>query len=194
MPDIEIDLITQQVFIPHIKHSQVTPILIPDGPIGEQSLAEALGQHVQNRYQLALLPFSNNGGDMKMLSMLSTLIFRQGQGDRIKWPATQDISPPPSDLDTAETMVRCPLSPDAHCPDGNGFLVQRMATSKAEGQKAMLPGVTVIVPVRNAQKTIDKCINALLKQDYPQDKLQIIIADNGSTDKHRKSSAHSRLR
>jgi len=47
----------------------------------------------------------------------------------------------------------------------------------------MLPGVTVIVPVRNAQKTIDKCINALHKQDYPQDKLQIIIADNGSTDK-----------
>lgn len=45
------------------------------------------------------------------------------------------------------------------------------------------PRVSVIVPVRNAENTIAKCIKALLAQDYPQNKIQIIIADNGSTDR-----------
>jgi glycosyltransferase involved in cell wall biosynthesis len=44
------------------------------------------------------------------------------------------------------------------------------------------PQVTVIVPVKNAEKTIDKLLDALLQQDYPPNKLQVIIVDNGSGD------------
>lgn len=44
----------------------------------------------------------------------------------------------------------------------------------------MLPGVSVIVPVYNAENTIDKCVESILNQDYPD--LELIIVDNASTD------------
>ncbi len=44
------------------------------------------------------------------------------------------------------------------------------------------PRVSVIVPVKNAEKTIEKLLAALSGQDYPAGLLQIIIVDNGSTD------------
>ena len=62
-------------------------------------------------------------------------------------------------------------------------MVQGMAAGETPAQKNMQPRVTVIVPVRNAEGTIAKCISALLAQDYPKNCLQIIIADNGSTDR-----------
>lgn len=45
-----------------------------------------------------------------------------------------------------------------------------------------LPNVTVIVPVYNAEKFIGKLLYRLSGQDYPAEKLEIIIVDNGSTD------------
>jgi len=47
---------------------------------------------------------------------------------------------------------------------------------------AGLPGVTVIVPAYNARRTIGICLRALERQDYPQDRLQVIVVDDGSTD------------
>jgi len=44
------------------------------------------------------------------------------------------------------------------------------------------PRVSVIVPVKNGEKTIGKLLDALAGQDYPVNQLQIIIVDNGSTD------------
>jgi cellulose synthase/poly-beta-1,6-N-acetylglucosamine synthase-like glycosyltransferase len=38
------------------------------------------------------------------------------------------------------------------------------------------------VPVRNGEKTIGKLLDALQKLDYPEDKMQVIIVDNGSQD------------
>jgi len=49
-----------------------------------------------------------------------------------------------------------------------------------------LPFVSVIVPVYNGEKTIEKCITSLLNLDYPEEKLEIIIADNNSKDRTRK--------
>lgn len=45
-----------------------------------------------------------------------------------------------------------------------------------------LPFVSVITPVYNGEKTIAKCIESLLNQDYPKDKYEVIVVDNGSTD------------
>ena len=44
------------------------------------------------------------------------------------------------------------------------------------------PVVSVVLPVRNEEKSIEKCISAVLKQDYPPELLQVIVADGQSTD------------
>lgn len=45
------------------------------------------------------------------------------------------------------------------------------------------PSVSVIVPCFNEEKSVEKTINSLLNLDYPKDKLQIIIVNDGSKDK-----------
>jgi cellulose synthase/poly-beta-1,6-N-acetylglucosamine synthase-like glycosyltransferase len=44
------------------------------------------------------------------------------------------------------------------------------------------PSATVVVPTYNSQGTIAACVESLLNLQYPRDKLEIIIADNGSSD------------
>jgi cellulose synthase/poly-beta-1,6-N-acetylglucosamine synthase-like glycosyltransferase len=44
------------------------------------------------------------------------------------------------------------------------------------------PKVTVIAPVYNDQQRIGILIDSLLNQDYPRDRYEVIIVDNGSTD------------
>ncbi len=46
-----------------------------------------------------------------------------------------------------------------------------------------LPRVSVVVAARNEEENIERCIKAILELDYPQDKLEIIVADDGSTDR-----------
>ncbi len=46
-----------------------------------------------------------------------------------------------------------------------------------------LPTVTVVVPAYNEEKTISKTIRSLLKLNYPKNKLDIIVVDDGSNDK-----------
>src|SRR5574337_923342 len=45
---------------------------------------------------------------------------------------------------------------------------------------ATLPPLSVIVPVRNEAVNIERCLAALLAQDYPD--LEIIVVDDDSTD------------
>lgn len=44
------------------------------------------------------------------------------------------------------------------------------------------PGVTIIIPCFNEEEWIDKTILSCVNQDYPVDKLQIIVVDDASTD------------
>ncbi len=44
------------------------------------------------------------------------------------------------------------------------------------------PIVTIIVPVFNEEKTLGGTIESLLALDYPKDKLDILVVDDGSTD------------
>lgn len=46
----------------------------------------------------------------------------------------------------------------------------------------MIPTVSVIVPVYNNSDGIQKLLNALKTQDYPQDRYEVLIVDNGSKD------------
>lgn len=45
------------------------------------------------------------------------------------------------------------------------------------------PTVTVIVPVYNAEHTIEECIGSILNLDYPKEKLELIFVNNASTDR-----------
>jgi len=45
------------------------------------------------------------------------------------------------------------------------------------------PNVSVIIPVLNEEQVIERTVNALLRSDYPEDRLEVIVVDDGSTDR-----------
>jgi glycosyltransferase involved in cell wall biosynthesis len=45
------------------------------------------------------------------------------------------------------------------------------------------PSVSVIVPVLNGEATIERCLDSLSSGSYPEDRLEIVVVDNGSTDR-----------
>ena len=48
-----------------------------------------------------------------------------------------------------------------------------------------LPKVTIIIPCRNEEKFIGKCLDSLIDQDYPKEKLEILVLNGMSVDKTR---------
>ena len=44
------------------------------------------------------------------------------------------------------------------------------------------PKITVVIPAYNIETLLEKCVSSVAKQDYPKDKLEIIVVDDGSTD------------
>jgi glycosyltransferase involved in cell wall biosynthesis len=47
----------------------------------------------------------------------------------------------------------------------------------------MLPLVSAIITTKNEEKNIENCLNSLKKQNYLQEKMEIIVIDNNSSDK-----------
>ncbi|MEM2908680.1 MAG: glycosyltransferase [Candidatus Bilamarchaeaceae archaeon] len=45
------------------------------------------------------------------------------------------------------------------------------------------PKVSVVIPAYNEEEHIEKCIQSILSLDYPKDKLEVLVIDDGSTDK-----------
>jgi glycosyltransferase involved in cell wall biosynthesis len=64
------------------------------------------------------------------------------------------------------------------------FLENRKKIIRREGEIKLheYPGVTVIVPCWNEESTISRTVCSLLDLNYPKDKLQIFLVDDGSTD------------
>ena len=57
-----------------------------------------------------------------------------------------------------------------------------------------VPLVTVLIPARNEADDIEECLRAVLAQDYPQDAMEIVLVDGGSTDDvTRRTLATSRI-
>lgn len=46
-----------------------------------------------------------------------------------------------------------------------------------------VPTISVLVPVHNQEKYIGRCLRSLLAQNYPRDKFEIIVIDDGSHDR-----------
>lgn len=55
-------------------------------------------------------------------------------------------------------------------------------TPKESTEKARTLTVTFLVPVLNGEAFLERCLGSIRAQDYPQDSVEIIIADAGSTD------------
>jgi len=51
-----------------------------------------------------------------------------------------------------------------------------------------IPAVSFILPVLNGGELLKICLKSVRDQDYPQDKIEILIADGGSTDNTRKTA------
>ena len=49
-------------------------------------------------------------------------------------------------------------------------------------QLPTIPYVSIVVPVLNGEKHVNQCINSLINIDYPKNKFEIIVIDNGSVD------------
>jgi cellulose synthase/poly-beta-1,6-N-acetylglucosamine synthase-like glycosyltransferase len=50
------------------------------------------------------------------------------------------------------------------------------------GRNVSTPSVTVIIPARNEEKNIRRCLESLVRQDYPKELFEIIVVDDGSSD------------
>jgi len=46
-----------------------------------------------------------------------------------------------------------------------------------------LPTVTVLIPARNEERDIEGCLRAVLAQDHPHDRMEIVLVDGGSSDR-----------
>lgn len=61
------------------------------------------------------------------------------------------------------------------------FLQQRNELKNPKSKR--FPSVTITVPAYNEENTVAKTIKSLLEIDYPKEKLEIIVVDDGSTDR-----------
>lgn len=54
-----------------------------------------------------------------------------------------------------------------------------------KGEHPVLPFVTVIVPMRNEERYIAMCLDSIIANDYPTDRLEVLVIDGMSTDRSR---------
>lgn len=71
-----------------------------------------------------------------------------------------------------------------------GAVYVRQIVQFIQGLPKITPGsnsrpfsVVVLVPARNEESRIGKCITSLLRQDYPEDQYKVIVIDDQSTDR-----------
>jgi len=64
---------------------------------------------------------------------------------------------------------------------GIGFLQNMMLKETKLNDVRPVP-LSVIIPVKNEEKTIGRLLERLTEMDYPRDKLEVIVVEDGSTD------------
>lgn len=67
-------------------------------------------------------------------------------------------------------------------PKNSDTTISRFNKQMSLNDSHDLPKITFTVPTYNASSDLKKCLEGIRKQDYPQEKIEIIIADGGSSD------------
>ncbi|MEM2703218.1 MAG: glycosyltransferase family 2 protein [Candidatus Bathyarchaeia archaeon] len=62
-------------------------------------------------------------------------------------------------------------------------LSSRRKKEKTLHAEEQMPTVSIIVPVKDEEKVVDRLLKALLRLDYPSEKREILIVEDGSTDR-----------
>lgn len=60
----------------------------------------------------------------------------------------------------------------------NGYLYN----GEADRSSNYFPYISIIIPARNEEAVVGRCIESILSQNYPLDRLEIIVVDGASTD------------
>jgi glycosyltransferase involved in cell wall biosynthesis len=58
-----------------------------------------------------------------------------------------------------------------------------MQASQTAPESKFFPFVSVVVPVYNAERTLQRCLEALVGQDYPAGLYEVLVVDNNSSDR-----------
>src|SRR4051794_35146555 len=75
-----------------------------------------------------------------------------------------------------------PSGPCAAARPGAWLARGELEVRQMNQQMGFWPLVSVVIPVRNEAGFIADLIGAILSQDYPSDRLELIVADGRSTD------------
>ena len=55
--------------------------------------------------------------------------------------------------------------------------------------KTQSPFISIVIPARNAQRTLKDCLNSLEQLNYPKERMEILLVDGLSTDNTREIAA-----
>lgn len=65
---------------------------------------------------------------------------------------------------------------------GKIYFTREVLAPSGKSHTREAPFLTVIIPARNEASNIERCVNSLLNQSYPDDKYKIIVVDDNSED------------
>lgn len=70
-------------------------------------------------------------------------------------------------------------------PSGATSHADRLRVSRTGWAPTDTPAVSVVLPIRNEAAYIERALRSVLAQDYPADRLEVLVADGRSTDRTR---------
>jgi len=62
------------------------------------------------------------------------------------------------------------------------YLLYGIGRIRSPKKTKVFPTVSIIIAARNEEKTLSNLLQSLIEQDYPKEKLEIVVADDRSTD------------
>src|SRR5947207_2550419 len=60
--------------------------------------------------------------------------------------------------------------------------LRKPETGNQKPETKGLPFVSIVIPIRNEAENISACLNSIFDQSYPQEKFEVIVIDDYSTD------------
>jgi hypothetical protein len=54
--------------------------------------------------------------------------------------------------------------------------------SSSNSSSVQSPDVKVVIPVRGRRRELDEVLEALARQDFPREKFEVLVCDDGSTE------------